>query len=153
MAWTTPMTFTVGQILTAAQLNANLSANLNYLRSNATNVVGTSESTASATFVDLATVGPSVTATTDVQAMVIVSAYMTNSGVNYSTMGFAVSGASTIAATDSYAVSLIGTNGGRVGVPFFVTGLTAGSNTFKAVYRSGAGTATFQDRRITVMPS
>ena len=35
---------------------------------------------------------------------------------------------------------------------FYVSGLTAGSNTFTAKYRGTVGTATFSNRSITVIP-
>ncbi|MBI3358540.1 MAG: hypothetical protein HY037_02980 [Nitrospirae bacterium] len=40
----------------------------------------------------------------------------------------------------------------QVSATFYVTGLTAGSNTFTAKYKTSAGTATFVNRNIVVIP-
>jgi hypothetical protein len=91
------------------------------------------------------------------KALVTVTGSLTNSGTsNQSFMGFAVSGSTTRAAADTQA--LIVKNGGNQAIlaqgsaTFFVTGLTAGSNTFTAKYRVDAGTATFVNRSIIVIP-
>jgi hypothetical protein len=68
-------------------------------------------------------------------------------------MGVDVSGATTLSpsSTTSYVVR----NETRIqGVYAWVeTGLTAGSNTFKAEYRVSAGTGTWGARGLTVIPS
>jgi hypothetical protein len=62
-------------------------------------------------------------------------------------MGFAISGASTVAASDARAIMYqnVFTGGSpqaQYGSPYLVTGLTAGSTTFKLKYRAaGGGTA------------
>jgi hypothetical protein len=74
-------------------------------------------------------------------------------------MGFAVSGATTLAASD--AQSLVAGILGGGGAPrpdmqgsatYLVTGLTAGSNTFTAKYRVDGSTGTFANRNIIVIP-
>ncbi len=71
-------------------------------------------------------------------------------------MGFAVTGASSVAASDDKSVGYTAaTHVGssfRLGAAVIITGLSAGSNTFTAKYRAlGGGTATYQDRQIAVM--
>ena len=124
-----------------------------------TAVVATYQGTTSNTFVDLATVGPSVTITTGTKALVIISCYLSNAtsggGAN---MAFAVSGATTIAADAELSQNI--NPGGAYVIPpiqtaqaFIMTTLTAGSNVFTAKYsrESGTGTANFSRRNISVI--
>jgi len=90
--------------------------------------------------------------------LVTVSAYITNDVANIeSVMGYAVSGATTLAASDTTATSVVmpGANvyKGRQSRTAMITGLTAGSNVFTAKYKriGASGTATFSDRDITVV--
>ena len=69
MAWVTPIIHSVGDILTASDWNIS-SGDLAFLGNATGNVIGTSEGTTSSTYTDLATVGPSVTLTTGVNALV-----------------------------------------------------------------------------------
>jgi hypothetical protein len=69
-------------------------------------------------------------------------------------MSIAVSGASTVAAADSWAIqfrSTSATNSLGAAVAHIFTGLTAGSNTFTCKYKVSAGTGTFSNRSITVL--
>lgn len=125
----------------------------------ATAYVSTSETTTSTSYTDLTTTSDTVTATigSSGMALVLVSANLqNNTQASRSYMSFAVSGATTQAAVDSYSIG--------IGIPaavanmanhsgsFLVTGLNPGSNTFKAKYRVSATTGTFADRRIAVIP-
>lgn len=117
----------------------------------------TSQTTASTTYADLSTSGPAVTITVPASGEVWVdlSTWMASSGSNAATyMGVAVSGATTRAADDDHAVHQTAAanfdNGLGVGV--LLTGLTPGSNTFTAKYRTSGGTATFKNRNIRVSP-
>jgi hypothetical protein len=179
MAWSTPLTAVSNATLTAAQWNASVRDNLletapakataagrlfvstgaNAIAERVPTVarVETSQSTSSASFVDLATVGPAVTVTTGTRALVFISAGMTNSvATGAAAMGYAVSGASTIAATN--ATDLRADSPGtsevdRATSVSMLTSLTAGSNVFTAKYRVGSGgTATFDAREIMVIP-
>jgi hypothetical protein len=115
--------------------------------------VPNSQTTTSTTFTDLSTAGPTVTVTTGTSALVHLNAKMSCSVSDGVLMGFAVSGASTVAATTTQAVQLVGTNAFTLSATFLITGLTAGSNVFTAKYRiSFSGTATFSDRNILVQP-
>lgn len=125
--------------------------------------VATSETTSSITFANLATVTDTVTVTIGANglALVSISSYMTNNTTDgFTLVTFEASGANTIAAADSNAI-IWQTQGGnhvvRFGNTVLLTGLAAGSTTFKMKYRvqtggSGSGTGTFLDRKISVVP-
>jgi hypothetical protein len=89
-------------------------------------------------------------------ALVAISYNGGNSGADGTTvMGFALSGANTLAAADNYSVSTrltTATANMSVSGTFLMTGLTPGSTTFAAKYRVGAATGTFTFRRISVVP-
>lgn len=170
MTWSAPMTAVAGSVFTAAQFNTYVRDNLNETavakataagqifvatgvnavaaRTTSQDYIATSQTTASTSYAALATVGPTVTATTGTSALVAVHAGTSNSGSGFSLMGYNVSGASTIAAGDDRAV---GTGGFGSGL-FFQTGLTPGSNTFTSVYRVQSGTGTYSTRHILVVP-
>ena len=177
MAWTTPLTW-VSQALTAALLNQQIRDNMNETapgiasaegrmiitsaantiveRLPAADYVGTSETTASTSFTDLATAGPEVTVATGTKALVILNCNFKNTTDDaYSKMGYAVSSATTVAATSARAYSWAPGSAGTglfAAAVFLHTGLTAGSNVFTAKYLVSAGTGTFLDRHITVIP-
>lgn len=117
-------------------------------------LVATSETTGTvASFVDLATVGPSVTLTPPSSGKVLVCLYglIGNSGAANSFMGFEASGGNTVAASFNRSISTR-SNNNRGGATFLLTGLAQSSTTFTAKYRVGAGTGDFADRRIVVVP-
>jgi len=116
------------------------------------------QSTTSTSYTDLSTSGPAVTVTTGTKALVIVSASLfNNQNQNQLTsfMSYAVSGATTVSASDDWALAVSGIN--AIGYQFRVsfasmqTSLTAGSNTFTAKYRTGSGTSEFKARSIIVI--
>lgn len=118
-------------------------------------LISASETTTSTAYTDLATVGPTVTLETGDAATVDVYGGLTNSTVAaISFMGFAVSGATTRAAADPEALQLGVASGSRLSgsASFLITGLTAGTNTFRAKYRVDSGTGTFYTRKIKVRP-
>ncbi len=117
--------------------------------------VETTESTSSATFVDLATAGPAVTVTVGSSGILIVGigaeAFNDTLGAGFMT-SYALSGATTQAADDlrsfsGYSPAANQSWGGtRVSVQ---TGLAAGATTVTAKYRRlGGGTANFKEREI-----
>jgi hypothetical protein len=121
--------------------------------------VSTSETTTSTTYANLTTTTDTVTATIGSSGMALVqvsSDLQNNTQASRSYMGFAVSGATTVAAVDSYAIGVgipaAVSDMGQFSGSFLVTGLNPGSNTFKAKYRVSATTGTFKDRRISVIP-
>lgn len=153
----------VGMIENAAYLNAvgalnnaNKAALNTIVNGAATATVATSETTTSTSYVDLTTTSDTVTVTIGNSGMALVllqSLGSNTGGTNY--IGFALSNGNTVAAADGYAIVLSGHASGvqtQVGVPFLLTGLTAGSTTFKMKYRVSAGTGTFANRRISVIP-
>jgi len=118
----------------------------------------TAQTTTSTSYADLATAGPSVTLTTGSEALVTISAILgqgADSGqVIYASV--AVSGASTIAASNNYSLFLNGddfvSTSGNVSLSttFKLTGLTPGSNTFTMKYATSSSTARFENRHLTV---
>lgn len=181
MSWTTPLTAVANATFTAAQFNASVRDNLNVTpaalattaggifvatganaiaqRIPVTNTVATSNTSTATSFGDLAAAGPAVTAVTGTQAIVIVTTSVNNSGTaGDNRVDFAITGSTTRAASDSTAlihqVAAAGQSM-RASVVNMITGITAGSNTFTNKYRitaAGGGTATFNDRVITVIP-
>jgi hypothetical protein len=180
MAWSVPLTAIASTALTAAQWNASVRDNLlETAAAKATTAGGifvatganalaeriparqtnaTAQTTASiTTYGDLATVGPAVTVTTGAQAIVWFGAAIGNAtGGGGGLMGFAVSGASTIAASDDRAIRIMSGAAGetnRIVNLHMQIGLTPGSNTFTAKYTTPTGgTCTFQQRELGVIP-
>lgn len=118
--------------------------------------VATAQSTSSTSYVDLTTVGPSVTCKTGTTAVVIFGAWVnnnTNAALAY--FAVAVSGATTVAAADAkgvyYLEAQTGSGETASNVVLF-TGLTPGNNTFTLKYRVSSGTGNFSDRTIAVIP-
>ncbi len=178
MAWTAPRTYVTAEVITASILNTDLRDNMLETAPNKASATGriivtagsksveerqfsqatvtTLETTASTSFTDLATSGPAVTVTTGTNALVFVACEMSNGGAgNTCSMDYGVTGAhsrsagtatalkiTSNAADDRYAASRV----------FLQTSMTAGSNTFTAKYVVSAGTGTFRDRRILVLP-
>lgn len=180
MAWTAPMTAVANTIFTAAQFNTNVRDNLNetapakavnaggYFVATGVNaiaertaghdLINASETTASTSFVDLATPGPAVTKTTGTSAFVAVYGLVSidTAGVS-ALMSFAVSGATAVTASDTRAVSfqpgsVAAARSLRASAVTLLDGLTPGSNTFTAKYRVTGGTGTFNNRRLAVYP-
>lgn len=114
--------------------------------------VETSQSTSSSTYTDLTTAGPAVTITTGTKALVIISAFVGNSNVEH-WASYAVSGATTIAASDGVGLMIRGQNPTpvRASAVSRLTTLTAGSNTFTMKYRDTGDASTFQYREIIVI--
>lgn len=119
--------------------------------------VVTTETTASTTYADLATTTDSVTITTGTTALVFFAcvAFRATTG-NTGLCSVAVSGASSISASDNWCGEA---NFAATSAPFtiskciYMTGLTAGSNTFKMKYRVDGGAAgSFAFREIVVIP-
>lgn len=173
IAWTTPLTAVANASLTAAQFNASVrdnmlltpaalaSADSQWFVSTGTNTVvarrpdfgntvSTAQATASTSFVDLATAGPTLTMTTGVRGLALWGCQLTNSvGAAFSYMSF--TGANFTASTTA-SVQSTGSNAIQASYSLFLNGMTAGSNTFTAKYAVSSGTGTFQDRRLQLLP-
>lgn len=177
MAWVVPPTFVANSPLTAADLNSSLrdcmdqtmpakaltpggffvgtAVNTIAERSIAQGTVSATETRTSTAFGDLTTVGPAVTLTTGTKAMVVVTAQLSNNTLNsYAIVSYAVSGSTTIAASDSFALTLQSGGSSQYMATSHVShqNLNAGSNTFTLKYRVTSGTGTFLRRRILVWP-
>lgn len=190
MAWTAPKTWTAGATLTAAELNEQLRDNLNetmnalavggvevgeegtyftvesenklVARRPETYRINTIESTSSTSYTDLTTVGPEVTIETGPSAFVFFSTGLENSNDDNGTFAsIAVSGDTTIAATDERSLSCdgifgigsgnLGDNRVQFGKAIFFQ-VNPGINTFTMKYRVGAGRGYFRHRVIGVFP-
>jgi hypothetical protein len=102
---------------------------------------------------------PSVTLTTGTRALVIVTGMVAPPQGAEGFLSFAVSGATTQAASDARAVVRTtgaasgGTGAVQASTSTVITNLTAGSNTFTLQYKSSSGdTTTFSNRSISVIP-
>lgn len=111
----------------------------------------------SSSFVDLATVGPSVTIVTGTSAFIDVFSHVSRSNAgNNAGVALVVSGATSIAAFLVSQISEYATGGFQCQVNrrFKLTGLTPGSNTFKMQYWCNGGMPwTFGDRSLCVKSS
>ena len=147
-------TGTNGQYLTTNGTTNSWTTPAASIPANATATVATLQTTTSATFTDLATAGPAVTLTTGTKALVIITSYISNqTNGNRSFAGYAVSGATTIAASEAEAILFeqVGAQNGqeaRMSIASIPT-LTAGSNTFTMKYKQTL--SEFSNRNIFVM--
>jgi hypothetical protein len=142
------MSYNAGEKLTATLLNAFLT------RNGLPNTVSTLETTGSTTYVDLATVGPTVTITSQgTLAVVFFGCRMFAAAAAGVAMSVAVSGATTVAASDSFAWAAThdATGLGFRGYSIIPLTITPGSNTFTAKYRVTGSTGSFVDRRMWVL--
>lgn len=157
MGWNGIHTWTVGERLTAANLNLYLNDNTLDLDRRTSPVDGETlaiQTTTSTTYTDLATVGPAVTVTVGSTGKVLlgISCALRNSSGNFSMMAFAMSGATVWAGDDSMSLQTSAADDLRAGATWIRSGLATGSTTFTAKYRVTAGTGTFTHRRMWVTP-
>lgn len=148
---------TTGQILTVAGGVPTWATAAAAVPNNASALTTGSQTTTSGSFTGLTT-ATAVTVTTGTKALVIITTEMSIS-VNSEQMwaSWAVSGATTIAASNNYSVFTETPSTGtlpRVNTftrGYIQTGLTAGSNTFTMQYKVGGGTGVFGNRSISVV--
>ena len=117
--------------------------------------VATAQTTTSTSFADLATAGPTVTVTVGASGKValhLASRIANSSADTDCYVGVDISGASTVAATSLLIASAGAGKILRFGCTTIITGLSAGSTTFKMQYAVAAGTGTFEARELTVAP-
>lgn len=177
MAWTLPMTAVTNATLTAAQWNASVRDNLaetavakattsgSYFVGTGTNsmaqripqmdAISTSETTTSASYTDLTTIGPTVTVTSGTNALVLITSNMSSNTANIGCfVGLDISGSTTLAASDSRAIihTSATANAALCASMVALYSVTAGSNAYTLKYRTSSGTATFQYRRVNVLP-
>lgn len=172
ITWTTLPTYTDGNALTGAQLEA-IAANIeesapakattegywfiagssgNSINQRAilTARVDTQQTRSSTSYGALATVGPVVTITTGSQALVSINCQLFNSAAGTCWSSYKITGATTVSSSDTWACEGNGTDGNRQGI-MNLHAVTAGSNVFTQEYRVGSGTGTFDDRNTIVM--
>jgi hypothetical protein len=176
MAWSTPLTAVASSALTAAQWNASVRDNLLQTavakvttagshfvatgshtlaqRTIVDDIVETTGSSSSTSYINLSSVGPYVNATTGVKALTWMNCSMSNSvmaGGTYASLE--IYGDTTLAPSDARGLYLQNDIGHdvRAGV-CTLNDTTPGSNTFRMQYRVAAGTGTWLRRRIIVMP-
>lgn len=177
MAWTAPMTAVANTAFTAAQFNTHVRDNLNQTAPALATAAGTlfvgngvnaivqrtptgdtvtaSVSTASTTYTDLSgSAGPAITMVTGAQAFIwIACAIQNDTADKYGYMSVAVSGATTVAASDQWGMAnpsrLVDS---RLSVGHLFTGLTPGSNVFTAKYRTQSNNCSFANREIMGIP-
>jgi hypothetical protein len=183
VAWNAPMTAIAGGVVASADFNTFVRDNLNLTeaalaqtpsgfmvgtglnaiaeRVFSTDVVDVLESTSSATYVNLATVGPQVTVTTGTRAIVAFGARIgdnsNTAGTPSTTMSVAVSGATTITADATWAAGIIQPTalGRQVAIytsRWWMFTLTPGSNTFVCKYATTSDSPTFDHRSLHVLP-
>lgn len=140
----------------ASQLFVSTGVNAIVARVPSTARVNTNQSTTSTSYTDLATAGPSISVATGTIAIILYAADVANATANSLTKcSVAVSGASTVAASDDWMLSFDGNaaaNFSRGGMVHVFTGLTAGTNVFTMKYAVGSSTGNFQRREINVIP-
>lgn len=145
----------ITEILTRLGLvEAGVASNTAAIQETAAAAVATAQTTASTSYTDLATAGPAVTLVTGSTALVRLSSLVNNGTTgNTCLMGVAVSGATTLAASDALAAwhyESSSANSDGMSGEILLTGLTPGSNTFTAKYRVNGDTGTWTYRVISV---
>lgn len=142
---------------TAGQIFAATGANTIVARFPTWSTIGTSQTTASTTYTDLTTVGPSITSTVGARALLIYGAEMSNntSGMWAIAAPQAGAGSTITTASDGQAIQFK-TAAVDQGVSccqtLFLDAMTPGSYTFTLKYRVTGGTGAFTDRRIQIVP-
>lgn len=150
MAWTVPMTWTNGLLVTNTHLNTHVRDNLDYLKNPPTATVApsTSRTTTSTGFVtvDGSYFNHSVTTAANAAVLcafqgVITSSVNTTAVFTIEVDGSYVSGGSTHGVWKSVNV---GTGGAGVSMIWLVTGLSAAAHTFELFWKTSAGTLTLE---------
>jgi hypothetical protein len=180
MAWSTPLTAVANASLTAAQWNASVRDNLlmtapalastagSLFAVSGTNAIAQrtpdsagqngGETTTSTSYTSTlsgggGTAGPAVTITTGPKALISFHCRQSTSVASTNVWtSVAISGATTIAASDNWATSYDLTGQIFHGLSYLEENLTPGSNVFTMAYRVSGGTGTFATRRINVVP-
>lgn len=149
-----PFPLPAGRVAAASEINDAFYRILEHFAS--VNLVATDQSLAGTTYADLATAGPALTVTSvGTKAFVYVGAQMYSSvAVGSCLMSFAISGATTLAASDDNAAAQTGQAGTAFAVKYgdwsMIT-ITPGANTYTAKYRADTtGTAHFVRRKLIV---
>lgn len=117
--------------------------------------VATSETETNTSYDDMATSGPAVTITTSTKVLTTLGAQISNTSNSYqSWMSWACSGATTVAAADTWAVKVQKGTGALSDALSFTAvyaSLTAGANTFTSKYKVSGSTGTYVYRNISAV--
>lgn len=185
MAWTAPMTATLNQTFTAAQWNTHIRDNLAETEAGKATTRGrlfvslgansiteaklfrgddsSAKTTTSTSYTDLSGSGPAISNTIATGQTTTTVFWQCTMGNNTTTaasyVSVAVSGATTVAADDRWAIQTDGLNAASTATDNLIrmagfhrfTGLTAGTNIFTMKYRVTAGTGFFSNRNIVAM--
>lgn len=144
-----------GRYAVAADVNNAFYSILEHFSGQA--AVAAAQNTASLTYVDLGTVGPSVSITSvGTKALVFLSSQLWNTtAADSALMSFAISGATTLAAADDNALAQTGNAGTSFAFAFgkaIEVTITPGANIFTAKYRADVGgSANFARRQMIVL--
>lgn len=164
MAWTSPRTWTTTELVTAALLNSHLRDNLNFLASTTSDTEPNSRTFTNTGYLDLdaltggagSITAVSVSVDTGTAAIVCMSAELNQATAGQVTfMSYRISGATTVAASDTWAAYLHSPSASVGGTPTRVrrhTGLNAGTNVFEVQARVSGGTGTIAKIDLTVTP-
>jgi hypothetical protein len=164
MAFTTPKTYSVGDVLLASDMNTYQRDNIAHLNDDiedtiesvSTHFVSAAESTGSTSYTDLSTIGPTVPVT--VRSTGILLVMFTGRGTGTGTTIYAapaMSGSNTVAANDDRAMRITSEMVRvRVGVSELYTGLSAGTTTLTMKYKNGTASQNgeWAHRRLIVIP-
>lgn len=116
--------------------------------------VTTSQTTASTSYTDLGTIGPTITVATGVKAIAFWTANITNTTDHEaSLMSITISGATSVTAGDAISMHLRGPVSPltQSAAKFAVYTLTPGNNTFTCKYRAAAGTGAWGERALAII--
>lgn len=179
MVWTAPMTAVAGTQFSAQEYNLFIRDNLNetapgkmtaaeqYFTTTGSRKIGawnihdafvsTAQTRTSTSYGNLTTVGPTVTCTTGISALVWFAVAMSHSNANSQcSASVGVTGASSIKPNNHWRIIHDGKAAGNVtrtmGMHRFAAELKPGENTFTVQYKSNGSTATFSRRYLVVMP-
>jgi hypothetical protein len=145
MAWTTPATWTPGQVVTASDLNTHLRDNLNFLFSRPNSVIkrdnNANYTTTSTSFVDVDGTNLKITLTITGSVVLLAFTVMATSNAIFDILIDSTRYASggndgLLAAQDASSAR------GPVSAALLITGLSAGAHTFKLQWKAVTGTAT-----------
>lgn len=122
----------------------------------ATAIVTSDETTASTSYVDLNTVGPTVTVTVGTSGIVRISIscglYNSTNADTFASVVLSGANTQTALSNENDSARTNSTVGARTASVWLMTGLAAGSTTFKLQYRTSAGTGHGFNRRLSVEP-
>lgn len=140
---------------TSGQVFAASGANTIAARFPDFNTVATAQTTTSTSYVDLATVGPSIAnVTVGTRGLLFYGCQLSNDTSGQTSI-MAPTGATLVSASDSQGLSLkaaAANQSMQASYTLFLGGMTPGTYTFTPKYRVTGGTGSFQDRRMQIVP-